>query len=56
MCELTIDEIHAIREENYLRTKDMTDADLLKYTKEQSGSIVKRFRSLQGQKNTKCDS
>lgn len=46
MCTLTIEDIHKIREENYLKTKTMTDAEIIKYTKENAVSVLDRLKNI----------
>lgn len=50
---LTVDEIHAIREENYQKTKNMTEDELIEYTKKESAAIKERLRVLQAQNRRK---
>lgn len=46
MCDLTIEDIHKIREENYLKTKAMTDEEIIKYTKENAVSVLVRLKNV----------
>ena len=50
MCQLKNDEIHKIREENYERTKNMTDEELLEYTKERASKVIERLIGIMKEK------
>lgn len=41
-----IEEIHAIREDNYNTTKDMSNNELIEYTKEQARPIIERLKEM----------
>ena len=46
MCQLKNDEIHKIREENYEKTKNMTDRELLEYTKKRAAKVIERLNDI----------
>jgi len=50
MCQLKNEEIHKIREENYERTKNMTDKELLEYTKEKASKVIERLNNIMEEK------
>ena len=50
MCQLKNDEIHKIREDNYERTKNMTDKELLEYTKERASKVIERLIDIMKEK------
>ncbi len=50
MCQLTNEEIHKIREENYEKTKNMTDRELLEYTKEKASKVIERLNDIMDEK------
>jgi hypothetical protein len=41
--DLTIDDIHEIREKNYEETKNMSDKELIEYYKNKADEISKKY-------------
>lgn len=50
MCQLRNDEIHKIREENHKKTKNMTDIELLEYTKKKASKVIERLNDIMSEK------